>query len=149
MWAEIFIISFLLCILGALLFIPAVFCFQHVKDNKEQLKDNKEQLKDNKKQLSKRDIVIAAREEAAKTMNGVVVQDASRNWAIMPKKEWMGMRRRNYDASWATLDENERAIKLKAREAIAAAMKGVMVQDGSGYWGVVEKFDWMVMKNYD
>jgi preprotein translocase subunit YajC len=47
-------------------------------------------------QRAKRATITAAREAAAKTMNGVVVHDKSGYWAIMPKKDWMGMRKRNY-----------------------------------------------------
>lgn len=99
--------------------------------------------------MTKRDIDIAAREGVAKTMNGVLVQDRDGYWAIMLNKDWMKMRKRSYDASWASLDKNERAIELAAREAAAKAMHGVMVEDRSGYWGVVPRRDWSIMSNYD
>lgn len=99
--------------------------------------------------MTKRDIEIAAREEVAKTMNGVLVQDGGGHWVIMPNKDWMKMRKRSYDANWASLDKNERAIKLAAREVAAKAMHGVMVEDRSGYWGAVPKYDWSRMSNYD
>lgn len=102
--------------------------------------------KHEEKQQAKRDREITARESVAKTMNGIVVQAGDGSWAIVPEGDWMGMRK--YDAG-RRLDESERAIELATRGVVAATVKGVVVQDRSGYWGILPENDWIMMSKSD
>jgi hypothetical protein len=103
-------------------------------------------VKDSKKQRAKYETVIAAREVVAKTTDGIVLQDRSGYWAIMPKQDWMKLR--SYDAS-SRMDKKERAMERAKREVVAKMMPGFVVHDRSGDWGIVPSKDWISMRKYD